>query len=127
MTSNRAFGLFASAVLTSAGLYFFLTSQGSTLWPIFILSGVFLLALTFIAPKALYPLNRVWFLLGEILGRVVSPVVLTVIFFLLLTPIGVLTRLFGRDELRLRIRVGKSCWVLREQSEVTPESFKNQY
>lgn len=127
MHSNRVFGFFASAVSTSAGLYVFLTSQGSTLWSVFILSGVFLLALTFIAPKALYPLNRAWFLLGEILGSVVSPVVLSVIFFLLLTPIGVLTRLFGRDELRLRMREGKSCWVLREQSEFTHESFKNQY
>ncbi len=86
-----------------------------------------MLALTFIAPKALYPLNRAWFLLGEILGRVVSPVVLSIIFFLLLTPIGVLTRPLGRDQLRLRVREGKSCWVLREQPEVTPESFKNQY
>jgi hypothetical protein len=127
MHSNRVFGFFASAVLTSAGLYVFLTSQGSALWPVFIFSGIFFLALTFIAPKALYPLNRAWFLLGEILGRVVSPVVLSVIFFLLLTPIGLLTRLFGRDELRLCIREGKSCWVLREQPEVTPESFKNQY
>ena len=127
MPSDRAFGFFASAVSTCAGLYVFLTSQGLSLWWILLLSGVLLLAVTFAAPKVLRPLNRAWFLLGEILGRVVSPVVLLVIFFFLLTPIGVLTRLFGRDELRLRKREGGSCWVPREQAEVTSESFKNQY
>lgn len=91
------------------------------------LSGVLLLAVTFAAPKVLRPLNRAWFLLGEILDRVVSPVVLLVIFFFLLTPIGVLTRLFGRDELRLLKREGGSSWVPREQAEVTSESFKNKY
>ena len=91
------------------------------------LSGVLLLAVTFAAPRLLRPLNRTWFLLGEILGSIISPVVLLVIFFFLLTPIGVLTRLFGRDELRLRKQEGGSTWVLREQAEVTSESFKNQY
>lgn len=127
MPSDRAFGFFSSAVSTSAGLYVVLTSQGSSIWSIFLLSGVLLLAVTFAAPKVLRPLNRVWFLLGEILGRVISPVVLLVIFFFLLTPIGVLMRLFGRDELRLRKREDGSCWVPREQAEVTSDSFKNQY
>ena len=127
MPSDRAFGFFASAVSTCAGLYVFLANEKSSLWWIFLLSGVLLLAVTFPVPKVLHPLNRAWFLLGEILGRVVSPVVLLVIFFFLLTPVGVLTRLFGRDELRLRKREGGSSWVPREQAEVTSESFKNQY
>jgi len=127
MPSERAFGVFSSAVLACAGLYVFLTSQGSSRWLIFLLSGALLLTVTFAAPKILRPLNRAWFLLGEVLGRVVSPVVLLVIFFFLLTPIGVLMRLFGRDELRLRKLQGGSCWVPREQAEVTSESFKNQY
>lgn len=127
MPSDRSFGFFASAVSTFAGLYFFLTSNGSSLWLIFLLSGLLLLAMTFAAPKVLRPLNRAWFLLGETLARVVSPLVLLVIFFFLLTPIGLLLSLFGRDELRLRKQEGGSCWVPREQAEVTPESFKNQY
>ena len=127
LPSDRAFGFFASAVSTCAGLYVFLANQKPNLWWIFLLTGVFLLAVTFAAPKVLRPLNRAWFLLGEMLGRIVSPVVLLVIFFFLFTPIGLVMRLFGRDELRLRKREGGSSWVPREQVEVTSESFKNQY
>lgn len=127
LPSDRAFGFFASAVSTCAGLYVFLANQKPNLWWIFLLTGVFLLAVTFAAPKVLRPLNRAWFLLGEMLGRIVSPVVLLVIFFFLFTPIGLVMRLFGRDELRLRKREGGSSWVPREQAEVTSESFKNQY
>jgi ABC-type antimicrobial peptide transport system permease subunit len=125
--SDRAFGFLMSAVLISAGLFAFLTNQATGFWPILLLFGVFFLSITFVSPKYLRPLSRAWFLLGEMLGRFVSPVVLMIIFFGLLTPIGVLTRLFGRDELRLHKREGGSSWVTREQTEVTSESFKNQY
>jgi hypothetical protein len=125
--SDRAFGFLLSAVSIGAGLYALLTKQASGLWSFLLLSGLIFLSITFVSPKILHPLNRVWFLFGEMLGRIVSPVVLMIIFFGLLTPIGVLTRLVGRDELRLRKRKGGSSWVPREQTEVSSESFKNQF
>lgn len=125
--SNRAFGFLMSAASSGAGLYAFLTNQLSGLWCILLMLGVFFLSVALIRPKLLYPLNRIWFILGEMLGRFVSPVVLMIIFFGLLTPIGVVMRMFGRDELRLLKRVGGSSWVPREQAAVTSDSFKNQY
>lgn len=127
LPSDRIFGIFFSAVSTCAGLYAWLIYSASIIWSIFLLLGVLLLVAAFATPKVLAPLNRAWFLLGEILGRTISPLVMLAIFFFLLTPIGVLTRLFGRDELHLRRQEGGSFWVEREQTEAAPDFFNNQY
>ncbi len=124
--SDRSFGLFASAISIVASLYVLFANQGRG-FCFFMLLGVLFLAVAFFVPRVLRPLNRAWFLFGDVLGRIVSPVVLLVIYFVLLTPIGALTRLFGRDELRLRKRKSGSYWVPREQQQVAPDSFKNQY
>jgi hypothetical protein len=65
--------------------------------------------------------------LGILLGRIFSPFVLGVIFFVLLTPISILTRLFGRDELKLKKRSLESYWVDRSPPGPPLDSFKNQY
>lgn len=93
----------------------------------FLVIGVALIPISLIAPKCLSPLNRAWYRLGLILGRIVSPIVLGMIFFLLLTPISLVGRAFGRDELRLRKRKVASYWVERTPVGPTPESFKNQF
>ena len=86
-----------------------------------------LLALTLVQPKALAPLNRAWYALGLLMGRIVSPIVLGAMFFLLITPVALATRLFGRDALRLKRQTGHSCWVARENDLPPAESFKNQF
>src|SRR5436305_1539758 len=73
------------------------------------------------------PLNKAWFHLGEWLENSVSPIVLGLIFFGLLTPISILTRLFGRDELRLKRRAVNSYWVDRTPPRPTAQSFRNQF
>ncbi len=126
--SDRTFGLFASAISIGAGLYTYFTSQeGFVLWWFLLLSGVLLLVVALAAPQFLSSLNRAWSLLGEILGRIVSPMVLLIIFFVLLTPIGLITRFFGRDELRLCKQERGSFWTPREQKEFMSDYFKNQY
>jgi len=127
LPSDRTFGIFFSTVSTCAGLYAWLIHSASIIWSIFLLLGVLLLMAASVTPKVLAPLNRAWFLLGEIFGRTVSPLVLLAIFFFLLTPIGVLTRFFGRDELRLRKQESASFWIEREQTEAAPDFFNNQY
>ena len=74
----------------------------------------------------LHPLNKLWMRFGLLLGMIVSPIVLGAIFFLLFTPIAVLMRLFGRDELRLRFKKQSSHWIKREK-ETQSQSFKNQF
>jgi hypothetical protein len=73
----------------------------------------------------LAPLNRAWFGLSLFLGKVVSPIVLSIIFFVLIAPVALITRLFGRDALLLKKRQASTYWVDKESIE--PGSFKNQF
>lgn len=88
-----------------------------------IVFGLFALAI----PRALAPLNKAWFYLGEGLGKIVSPIVLGIIFVGIVTPISIVTRLFGRDELRLKRRVVNSYWIDRIPLGSVAHSFRNQF
>jgi len=78
-------------------------------------------------PKILAPFNKAWFYLGKGIGKVVSPIVLGIIFLGILTPVSILIWLFGRDELRLKRRPATSYWIDRASSAVAAHSFKNQF
>ena len=92
---------------------------------VFFVAAVIFALMTICIPTALAPLNRAWFALSLFLGKVVSPIVLSIIFFILIVPVAVTTRLFGRDTLLLKKRQVLSYWVDKESIE--PESFKNQF
>jgi hypothetical protein len=90
------------------------------------------LALTFflislIKPDILLPLNKIWMRFGFLLGSIISPIVLGVLFFLMFTPIAVIMRLFSRDELILKKKDVKSYWKLRDTSKLDKNSFNNQF
>jgi hypothetical protein len=74
----------------------------------------------------LRPLNKGWMMLGLILGMIVSPIVLGVLFFLLLTPVSFVIRLWGRDELKLKRQRSESFWRTREQ-DLSTDAFKRQF
>lgn len=78
-------------------------------------------------PKLLTPFYRVWMTLGELMSKVTSPLVMGAIFFLLITPIGLITRLFGRDELRLNKQSPTSYWIDRAPPGASEDIFKNQF
>ena len=80
-----------------------------------------------IVPNILEPLNRVWMILGKLLGRIVSPIVLGLLFFILITPSGIISRWIGRDELRLKRKNISSYWLDRIQPRPIKDSFKKQY
>lgn len=129
LPSERSFGLLFAGVflVTAAYGWFFKDWPQSAFWLLVGLALIFaLLALT--APKVLSPLNWLWFQLGQVLGKIVSPVVLGIIFFLMLTPVSLVTRMFGRDQLRLKRRASQtSYWLERAPPGPEPESFKNQF
>ena len=83
--------------------------------------------LTIIKPGLLLPLNKLWMRLGLILGSIISPIILGIIFFGLFTPIAFVMRLFSRDELRLKLEPRSSYWRIRNTSKQIVESFKNQF
>ncbi len=129
LPSERSFGLLFGIVfaLLSAYGWFF---NGWSLVVVLSLVAVALafVLLGFVAPKVLGPLNWLWFQLGLLLGKIVSPIVLGAIFFLMLTPVSLVTRLFGRDELRLKRKASQtSYWLDRAPPGPEPESFKNQF
>jgi len=76
-------------------------------------------------PDLLRSLNLLWFRLGLLLGKIVSPLVLSSIYFLLLSPIAILMRAFGRDILSIKVRKSNTYWVTR--NELSKTSFKDQF
>ena len=129
LPSERSFGLLFGAVFALLAAYgWFFKGWSSMLALALVGVALAFVLLGFVAPKILSPLNWLWFQLGQVLGKIVSPIVLGAIFFLLLTPVSLVTRLFGRDELRLkREALQTSYWLDRAPPGPAPESFKNQF
>jgi len=126
MPSNIKFGWFFSAVFAMIALYSF-SQQMNTFALATTIVCVLLVATTFSAPQLLTPLNRFWYALGMLLGKVISPIVLGAMFFVLITPIALITRLFGRDELKIKKSFVQSYWVERLPPGPSSDSFKNQF
>ena len=126
LPSNKKFGLLFTTVFSLLGSYFYLLDKTNIYLIFFNLALLFFL-LSIFKPNILNPLNKLWMLLGFIIGKVISPLVLGVIFFGLFTPISLFMKCFGRDELRLKLVSRKSHWkkVNSERSHVG--SFKNQF
>lgn len=126
LPSNRKFGLFFAAIFALACGYFFNKSILNFSWIFGGLAIVFFL-IALLKADLLLPLNKLWMRLGMLLGMIISPIVLGIIFFVLFTPIGILMRLFGRDELRLKPKFSASYWKDRNPNEPIAESFKHQF
>ena len=84
--------------------------------------------LTIFSPTTLYPLNKAWFNVGNLLGSIFSPIFLGFIFFILISPVAIVSRIFGRDELLLKKNEKNSTyWVKKDPVEQSLKSFKNQF
>jgi len=125
--SNQRFGWMLSMVFAGLGILGLLTSWPPLLAASFALASMLAGLISLARPSALLPLNRLWFRLGHWISLIISPLVLSVIFFGMITPLSILSRLRGRDELLLKRRPGKSYWLQRPRSSLQPESFRNQY
>ena len=126
VSSERNFGLvFAGffALLGALSLY-----GGAERWHYwFPLAGVFAV-LAYAAPRLLAPLNRLWAKVGLLLHMVISPVILGILFYVCVTPIGMLMRISGRDPLRRKLEpAAKTYWITREPPGPAPETFNNQF
>ncbi len=126
LPSNKKFGYFFSVIFLITSIYFYFTNNLSTS---FILGFFFLIFffITLIKAELMLPLNKLWMKIGLIMGMIVSPIVLGVIFYGIFTPISFFFRLIGRDELSLKMKKKKSYWKKRELSNITSESFKQQF
>jgi hypothetical protein len=125
LPSNRKFGFFFTFAFAAAAAYFF-HAESITWAYVFVTAALIFLLITLIKSDVLLPLNKLWMRFGLLLGMIVSPIVLGIIFFGLFTPIAILMRLSGRDELRLRFSHKVSHWITRSEP-IKSESFKNQF
>lgn len=122
--SERQFGLVFGFFFLCLALYFaFLES--SLFWKFGIVSILFFVV-AFCTPKVLAPLNKVWMKIGMILGGIVSPIVMSLIFYCVLMPIGLCLRVTGVDSLNLKDSSSKDTyWVKKEKN--SQSSMKDQF
>ena len=125
LPSNRKFGFFFTFVFAVAATFFHYSANVTLAYVCIAAASIFLL-ITLVKSDALLPLNKLWMWFGLLLGMIVSPIVIGVIFFVLFTPIAMLMRLSGRDELRLKFTQKASHWISREE-RIKSESFKHQF
>ena len=120
--SNRSFGIVFFAVFLIIAIYPLINSGELRLWSLII--SIIFLVLGLVNSKILNPLNKYWFKFGIFLGKIISPFVMNIIFFLVVTPIGLLMRLLNKDLLNLKFNNSHSYWI--EKTE--PKSkMKNQF
>src|SRR5947208_16585721 len=127
LPSERRFGLMLTVAFAILGAYGIFRHRSWAIYGACFLASIVFGLLTLTIPRALAPLNKAWFYLGQGIGKIVSPIVMGIIFFGILTPISFVTRLFGRDELRLKRRAGNSYWIDRPPSDSPANSFRNQF
>ena len=125
LPSNRKFGFFFTFAFAVVAAYFYYSANVSWAYMFSVAAMIFLL-LTLIKSDALLPLNKLWMRFGLLLGMIVSPIVIGIIFFGLFTPIAILMRLSGRDELRLKFAQKASHWISPDEL-IKSESFKHQF
>ena len=125
LPSNKKFGFFFTFVFALASAYFYNSTSASWAYTFGLASLTFLIVSIF-KSEILLPLNKLWVRFGHLLGMIVSPIILGVIFFGLFTPIAFVMRLSGRDELRLKFLKKPSHWISRSET-IKPETFKHQF
>lgn len=109
LPTNRKFGFFFSFIFFL--IFIFLFFKGSDHYSyIFLLLTIIFIIITLLKANVLHSLNKAWMMFGMLLGNIVNPIVLGVIFFFIFTPVSLITRFFGRDELNIKLEQKTSNW-----------------
>ncbi len=125
-SSNRTFGLVFFAVFAIVTVWPVLFGNPLRWWTAPI--SVVFLAVALLKPDWLAPLNRLWTKLGLLMHKVVNPLIMGLLFFVAITPMGLLFRLFGKDLLRLKLdRQAASYWIERKPPGPAPDSMRRQF
>ena len=124
--SDRGFGfVFAGFFTLVSALSWW---RGHTGWHWTLPLAAVFVVVALVYPRVLAPLNKLWLKFGLLLYKVMNPLILGLLFFVTITPIGVFMRLFGKDFLRLRLdRAAKSYWIERTPPGPPPQSMRNQF
>jgi hypothetical protein len=124
--SERSFGVVFAIVFTIVGTLPLLRGEELRLWSL--LAAALFLGLGLLAPGILRPLNILWFKFGLLLGRIIAPIVISLLFFIAVTPTALVMRLLRKDLLSLRFdRNAKSYWISRSKTQNPMGTMKNQF
>ena len=122
ISSNRSFGIVFFIVFLLIATYPLLKGNDVRVWSLLISFGFLILGL--MNSKILSPLNKLWFKFGLILGKIISPLIMCIIFFVVVTPIGVVMRVLKKDLLNLKYNQKETYWI----EKTGPKSkMKNQF
>ena len=122
ISSNRSFGIVFFGVFLLVSFYPLINHENIRYWSLFV-SLIFLI-LGLLNSRLLTPLNRIWFKFGILLSKIISPLVMGVIFFLVVTPIGFLMKMLKKDLLNLKFNKNKSYWIEKNEPK---SKMKNQF
>ena len=122
ISSNKSFGIVFFVVFLIIGLFPLINDQEIKIWSI--LTSLIFLILGLINSKILTPLNKIWFKFGILLGKIVSPIVMGLIFFLVVTPIALIMKILKKDLLNLKFNSENSYWIKKNESN---SKMKNQF
>ena len=122
-SSEKSFGVVFAIVFLIVALYPLLSSAGLRIWAL-VVSIIFLL-LAFLAPKILVLPNKIWFKFGLLIGSIVAPIIITLVYFVTVVPTGLIMRVLGKDLLKQKLdKDAKSYWIERKEPM---GSMKNQF
>jgi hypothetical protein len=122
ISSNRSFGIVFFIVFLLIAIYPLVNQGEIRVWSILI--SLLFLILGIINSKILTPLNKVWFKFGIFLGKIISPIIMGVIFFLVVTPIAFLMRMLKKDLLNLKYNKNSTYWIKKNEPK---SKMKNQF
>ena len=114
INQGKNFGILFFIVFFIYGLWPIINSNELRIWSLLI--GIIFLIFGLFYPKVLLPLNNVWIKFGEILGKIISPLVMGIVFFVFITPMTFIVRLFGKDLLSIKFNSKSSYWINRKKN-----------
>jgi predicted membrane metal-binding protein len=124
--SDKSFGLVFGVVFAVIGLWPLLNVQPMRFWALVV--SVLLVLLSYALPQILAPFNRLWFLFGRLLHKIVNPIIMGLIFYTTVTPTGLILRLLGKRPIPVKFDPDvESYWIKREPPGPTPESMSQQF
>ncbi len=114
ISSNKSFGILFCVVFAIVALWPIMKGGSLRIWPIPI--SLIFLTLGLLNSKLLNPLNLAWIKFGELLGKIIAPIIMAIIYFIIVTPIGLFMRLIGKDLLNIKFTKDNSYWIKREKN-----------
>ncbi len=125
-STDRSFGFVFFVFFTLVGFIIFIKTEHFKIWP-FIIAIIFILLAVF-SPNFLSPMNRMWTRVGLILHKIISPVIMAIMYYGIITPTGLIMKIIGNDLLKLKFdKSTDSYWIERKPPGLDPDTFHNQF